>query len=618
MRDMEEFDALYASARQRLLLQTYAVAGDVSVAQSAVRSAFVLGWHHWRKVARSADPEAWVRETAWRHPRVRSHLNWRRDRSPDPEIAATLAALHGLSADRRRQLVLHQLTDLPTDDGSAIAAEYAAARDVTVERIGATLHSLEADTATVQWPRVTIIRRDGGTRRRLHTVVGVVAAAAVTLGAGLLVTTPEGARPSLVADEVGSELNPPDAPSLTELIPGSDPEQEPEQLTVGRMLTKSQLGRLAPSRTWRTVSTTDNTDGDGLVLPCQQRRFADEEGRGALLRSFNSRPAKRQPDLMAWQFTELSATPRRAERALEEVRNWYAGCAAERMQLIQTRSVAGVGNGATLFLLRSWQAPVTTYAVGVARSGSVITTTVSARTDATAPNMDTQTQWLAAAVNALCGSPGTAACAAPPASKTVDPLPAGPVSGMLSEIDMPPVSGVQRPWVGTEPRAALQNFASTQCDQTSFTKNAGVTNALTRTFVIPEATLPDEFGLTQSVGTMPRARAAQFFNQIRNRVLSCGGEDKGTEVESLRSTRSGARELLVWRLLIEVSDSETVPYLMGVAREGAAVTQIGFYPSGTKTMGSGAFVSLVERAQRRLRHLPKPDAGSSEEQGSDG
>ena len=74
----------------------------------------------------------------------------------------------------------------------------------------------------------------------------------------------------------------------------------------------------------------------------------------------------------------------------------------------------------------------------------------------------------------------------------------------------------------------------------------------------------------------------------------------------------------MWRLLIEISDQETVPYLMGIARNGTAVTQIGFYPSGNRTMGPEAFTSLVQRAQERLRLMPgpeRPEAGPATRDG---
>ncbi len=64
MRDPEEFDAFYKDARDRLLVQTFALTGDVRASRSAVRDTFVVAWHHWRKVSRDGDPESWARPHA--------------------------------------------------------------------------------------------------------------------------------------------------------------------------------------------------------------------------------------------------------------------------------------------------------------------------------------------------------------------------------------------------------------------------------------------------------------------------------------------------------------------------------------------------------------------------
>jgi len=60
------FDAFYKDARDRLLLQTFALTGDLAVARGAVREAFVVSWHHWRKTGRLHEPESAVRPDAWR------------------------------------------------------------------------------------------------------------------------------------------------------------------------------------------------------------------------------------------------------------------------------------------------------------------------------------------------------------------------------------------------------------------------------------------------------------------------------------------------------------------------------------------------------------------------
>src|SRR5262245_59271480 len=105
---------------------------------------------------------------------------------------------------------------------------------------------------------------------------------------------------------------------------------------------------------------------------------------------------------------------------------------------------------------------------------------------------------LARGVDQLCELPAGGAC-----STGQPPLAQAP--GMLAEVDLPPAAGVKFPWVGTEPRKALDNAAATRCDSTDF-RSAPMTNNLTRTFLVPEAKLAAEFGLTESVGTLPPKR----------------------------------------------------------------------------------------------------------------
>src|SRR5690606_22379449 len=105
---------------------------------------------------------------------------------------------------------------------------------------------------------------------------------------------------------------------------------------------------------------------------------------------------------------------------------------------------------------------------------------------------------LAAAVNALCGAPGTNACAAPGRSKPVVVPAAGNVPGMLSEFDLPPIPAGKGVGVGTQPaRATAENRAATRCDNTTFTGKQ-LSHNLTRTFLFSKPGPATEFGLTQS------------------------------------------------------------------------------------------------------------------------
>ncbi len=150
MRAPDDFDAFYKDARSRLLLQAYALTGDLPASRSAVRDAFIVAWHHWRKVSRLDDPESSVRPHAWAHAQRRHTARvWHRDKSLDPDVRATLDALGKLSITQRKVLLLTLLTTgsmadiarelgLPRDDAErelqTATARYAMARDIAVHR----------------------------------------------------------------------------------------------------------------------------------------------------------------------------------------------------------------------------------------------------------------------------------------------------------------------------------------------------------------------------------------------------------------------------------------------------------------------------------------------------
>ncbi|MET8912647.1 sigma-70 family RNA polymerase sigma factor [Micromonospora sp. NPDC004551] len=122
---------LYAGCFRRLVVQLYAVCGDVHEAQEAVQEAFTRALAAPRRFARLENPEAWLRRVAVNV--VRSRHRRRRvldrllrrigppaavvDRSP--EHVALLAALRGLPEGQRHALALHYLVDLPVDEVAA-------------------------------------------------------------------------------------------------------------------------------------------------------------------------------------------------------------------------------------------------------------------------------------------------------------------------------------------------------------------------------------------------------------------------------------------------------------------------------------------------------------------
>lgn len=615
MIDPDEFDAFYKDARARLLLQTYALTGDLPASRSAVRDSFIAAWHHWRKVSRLHDPESWVRPQAWAHAQRRHTARlWHRDKRLDPEARATLDALGKLPVSQRKALLLAHLAavsmgDLAREVGlprqeaerqlQLATSRFSVHRDVPTTQIRLLFEPLRGQLEQARWPRASILRRAGAARRRTHTLVGAGAGLAVLLASGTLVTDASGVRPTLVGD---ARQEHPAADAGRQPAPVR-PSEPPEEFSGDSLLPASAVAKHVPGRRWKVTGTTDNTEGDGLVVPCQQARFADARGLATLVRTYQTGAG---PLGRAVQTAELSRNERAASRAFATSLGWYAGCPEPRVQLLSTRRIQGLADEARLLLLRSWARPVSTYVVGVARSGSVTTTTFTRSPGSGRVAVRPAAGLLAAAVRGLCEQSAAGACPGDLGLSPTRPMPVGPAPGLLVEVDLPPVPGVPRPWVGTQPRKAMDNDAATRCDDTSFS-GRGMSHNVTRTFVIPGARLPAQFGLTQTVATLPVPRARAFVAEVRRQMAACPDKDLGTDVTRAAHLASSGRDLTVWNVRTEISDEETVSFLMGIVRDGTAVSQIGFVPDGRATIGPGAFTVLVERAADRLSALPDPE-----------
>lgn len=628
MKDPGSFEAFYASARQRLLTQTYAVTGgDLTASRSAVRDAFIRAAHHWERVSRRRDPEAWVRLRAWKMAGRRHALRLGRKHTPDDEsVAATLAALAKLTPAQRKTLILRHLAlvEAPWDArelgmnpahaeealGTGLAL-FSAHREVAPEETPALLAALEAPVRDARLPRPSLVRRTGGARRRSHALVGVTAVVAATGLAGIMVTEPDtGTTPVLAGDAAPSPTGSTTTSPSADPAESTRPEPAPEEaaLSVEDLLVPAQLGRVQDTR-WRSRPVSDNTDGDGLVLPCQLERFADPEGEATLVQTHQTVPTgkkgKQSPVARVQQLTELSADPAAARAAFDRVSEWYAACDIERAQLLSTQQVDGVGDQAMLWAIRSWQEP-STYLLGVARTGSVVTTTAAEVPGDRAPDLAVGRQLLAAAVNGVCGSPGAGRCAAPPESHEIAPVPVGDVPGVLRVLDLPPVTGVDQPWEGTEPRQYQRNYAALGCARADFGA-AGMTNAATRSFLMPDAGLPDTFAITQVVGTMAEGDARGFVNGLRNQIDTCTKDNLGTDADIITQRSNADEDLIIWEMSTDLSDDRTLTYQMAIMRRGTAVSQLGFFPAADAGLAPGSFATLVDRALGRLEAMPAPE-----------
>lgn len=630
----ESFDVFYKESRDRLLLQTFALTGDINAARSAVRDAFVVAWHHWRALDRRGAPEMEVRPHAWRNAqRRRTAKPWGRTKGQAADEQATLDALATLTVPQRSALLLTQLAavsmpemareiDLPLEAAErelqAAAARFATARDIPTSAIPVLLAGLGSITATVTWPRPTIIRRAGAARSRAHTILGVTAAVIALVGAGAVVGDPTGVRPRLDQTAPPAATTPPLPPAQVSL---PDTALLPEFEVSGRL-----------SGRWQEQRTTDNSTGNGLVHPCQAERYADPRGVAGWARTF--RLADQESEGQGGvtrryvQTAEASANAQQARRAYQRALTWFAACRAPEnsdpadlphTQLISTATAGGVGEEAAVLVLEDTGPNPdrrATDIVGLARTGNFVTVT-SLRTDVVPERADRDgvADLLGIAVERLCALPDGGGCVDEPVRLRDRPaFPIGRASALLDEIDLPPVALDQGSLVGTPSRRVTGNRGDISvlgCDAVRLLNTYGRTEIRTnlyRTFVFVDSDLPPATGLTEVVGTLPRGRAAAFVEELRDQITGCPDQDDsaGTEVTRLFD---GGDEGGVWRLETALPNDQSVQYDVAVVRRGTALAQLVYVSAPDARIDDADFVDLAMRARERLAELPSYRSG---------
>ena len=601
----EGYDSFYRSTRRGLLLQTFALTGDLSAAQSAVRDAYVGAWQHWRKVSRLEDPLDWVRPRAWQLAQRRHTARpWHRNRGLSEDHRAVLDALSRLPVAQRRVLLLVDLAGL---DLTHAGRELGVTRDAATQNLRAAREGLAALLDTHEsgalgrvneldrvlegaaLPRGPIVRRAGRKRRQGHLLVGIVAAVAVALGAGAVAYQP-------TAGNVASA-------ELRLVKPSTSVPESPLEATAPtarNLLDRDQIRRLGPSQGWQVERTGNNTSGTGINTVCQQRRFADPDGYAALVRTFR---ATGSPSRSAVQTVEVSKSVRKAQQGFRTTVGWYAGCRVGRLQVLNAYRVDNIGDEADVLMLRIWKRPVTTMSVAVARTGNLTTSTVGTTVGSSPPPAGEITQSLADAVAMLCGRSGSHTCAKTPTYRVVPPPPSGEERGILAVADLPPVGRIAQPWVGTDPAPARVNPSATTCDRANFAE-AGAARTRTRTYLIPQARLPARFGLSETYGVFRSTKAAaRFLSDVRGTVGRCEKRDLATKVSAEHREHTSVRDMSTWDLRTEVSKDRVVTFRLGFVRVGRTVAQLTFAPSPSDDMTGSGFHALVVRAGDRLREL---------------
>jgi hypothetical protein len=368
------------------------------------------------------------------------------------------------------------------------------------------------------------------------------------------------------------------------------------------LLAPEQVAPLSPKQAWQLVDTTDNTHGTGLNTACQKARFADPRGLGTWVRTY----AATVPQRNLVQTVEISNSPGAAKKAYDTTLGWYAGCSYPRVQLVDAYAVHAVGDEAVVLRMRIPEQQPRSFVVGIARTGSLTTSTVLETRTPAPVQPALLVSALTASVQNLCSSRVAGQCVGAVTTEAALPPPSGETPGTLAIADLPAVADVMSAWAGTDPVPATVNVAATTCDKADFAKS-GAKDPVTRTYLIPEAALPKRFGLTETLGEFPTSAAASAFAaRIVARMKACPDKELGSTVSHgvVRMQGADGASYAMWRLESQVNQQqELVPFWMGVVQVGRYAAQVNLTPVGKYDVDQQTFEALVVRARDRLHEV---------------
>ncbi|AXT84082.1 hypothetical protein C6I20_01975 [Aeromicrobium sp. A1-2] len=600
MTRVDEFNSFYTVTFSKAVEVTYAVCGDRQVAFEATVDAYRRAWRDWSKI-RDLHPLSYVRNEAWKltalsrgtHPLRRKH-----EEDGDTQL---LEALGELSIDDRRLIVLMTLgnTDLeeasrevgvPAEEGiesvtTALSSLEASLRQ-GIDVIERRMHALGSATASLAIPPAGTVRNAAKRGRQRNTVLLVAAAIAIILGGGFVVTDGDAlASGSSLPhrEKIGAEQ--------------SDVILDAEKIDAGNLLTAAQVSALDPESRWKIDGTDENVDNTTPYATCPTKRYADKDPLKVFVRTFTATGTTNE---RVAQSIEVSRSAEIASQAYDRLVQWYSDCEHPRVQLVSAYTVQRPFGDFQILKLRSHRSPQRTFTVGFSHSGTITSTLVHEADGKEGPTVQAFARTLNDSVAKVCKDSG-GKCTDTIQVMRTDPPPTTDAPGFLGIVDLPPIGDVDKVWAAA-PVSAKTNPAATQCDKADFAGADAESDA--RIYVLYQATtLPDQFGVAETVGRFASAKKAKaFVKKVSQRMNSCSDDNLSAKIDQKESFEGPEFSGDVWRVGLEINKGKRTYYRTALIRRGSEVAQVTFTPAGSYDIKQSTFAALATRAATRLKY----------------
>ncbi len=592
MTRVDEFDHFYASTSGTTLRATYAVSGDRNVALESTIDAYRHAWRDWNKI-RNHEPDAWVRNEAWRLTALSRSTHPLRQRHEEDSDRELLSALARLRVDDRRLIALLTLGAVDLEDACrevGVPAQQGA-ESVTTALVGleATLgepldqleermHRLSRVTRTLVLPAAGVIRHRAQIGRRRNTVALVAAALAVSLGGGVI----SAAEPSdNDRHRIGDRAQ--------------DPILLAQKMSSDDLLRAPQVARLNRDARWRVLGTNDDLGEKTPYASCPPRRFADPDAVRGLVRTFQAG----QTEERIAQAVEVSRNSDDAMASFRQQEQWYADCRLPGVQLIGSWTVRRADPDFRILRLASHQEPEQTFTIGLGVTGNVMTTLVHRSEGDDAPDPWAFASVLNDAVGKVCEFGGRRCEAGLVLRRTAAPA-TRQNPQFIAVADLPPVGDATGVWTGVN--TGIKNHRSAAvCDKADFSGSHPRSRAYVQSEV---ADIPEAFGVNETVGRFRTEDAADnFIDTVEDNLYDCPDENLAAQVDQAYPINEGPLDGTSWRVRLVLPDGSEAEYRTSVFRYGRTVGHVTFTPAGKYELTRREFEKLVERAGERLQYL---------------
>jgi hypothetical protein len=350
---------------------------------------------------------------------------------------------------------------------------------------------------------------------------------------------------------------------------------------------------LGATGAWTVTRTADGQSAPDNVFACQLQRFADPSGLRTWVRTLQNSVTKET----AVQYIDVSNDKATAAKTYTNVVRWLSQCTTPQTRLSAGYSTSGIGEAGVIAVFSQLPGAKTTKyrTVAVTLAGQATMVIEHDTVSATPPRPNAVLATATAAAKKICEQTGGCGTGAPIIKPAL--LPNADTPGFMAPVDLPLLAQVDKAWVSAPPSA--KTTAGTQCERIDLRK-AKPAKYGTVTYLTPEAKVPTEFGLDNTVAKFTTAAAAaKFVEQIKKNVDSCEKTVSNADVKSTGTVKTPTVTGKTWKATYDTGNGNEFVYRIGIAQAGDRAIYLLFPVLKKLDLTDDAFNETLVRAADR-------------------